>query len=95
MEWSSATVSSQLKDMEDLKVWADAFIIMCVCFLLRSDRYIGCYKDKDFPLGRGRILNGELNNAEMNSNGRCIRECASQNYTFAGTEVRAKVHLQK
>ena len=54
-----------------------------------SDRYIGCFGDAadDRALERG-LYDVRNENDKVNSNGRCIRACASFGYTYAGTEVR-------
>ena len=53
-----------------------------------SDRYIGCFADLEWNRALESLLYDVRNmNDKVNSNGRCIRVCASNGYTYAGTEV--------
>ncbi|ELU15591.1 hypothetical protein CAPTEDRAFT_210655 [Capitella teleta] len=54
-----------------------------------EDQYIGCFLDKD---DRALESIAYKDRTQTNSNGRCIRECSSRGFMFAGTQVGHECH---
>jgi uncharacterized protein YegL len=53
----------------------------------KAETYLGCYKDQGDPTGtNGRDLSGFVLNDSNMTTDRCLSECRSRGFTFAGTQ---------
>ncbi|ELT91833.1 hypothetical protein CAPTEDRAFT_194145 [Capitella teleta] len=57
-----------------------------------EDRYKGCYIDNNKTRALTHRAYKDLAANGVNSNGRCIRECANRGFTFAGTSASNECH---